>query len=61
MAPIEFLRSSRGDLSTMPIERLEDQLRRFLKPANMFVLPKEFGGGLGEIEIIVRAIRSKNP
>ena len=53
---IEPVKVGRGELSAMPIDRLEDQLRRFLKSSNMFVIPKELGG-LGEIEIVIQAIR----
>ena len=54
---IEPVKVGRGDISTVPIQSLEDQLRRFLKPSNMFMVPKAIGG-LGEIPDVIDAVRA---
>jgi len=47
----------RGDLPTMPVEKLFEHFSRFLSPSNMFVVPLSWAG-LAELPEMLASLRA---
>ena len=51
---------AQGEITEAPLDELKNHFKRFLKPSNMFLIPKQIGG-LGELPTLTASFKSSAP